>query len=201
MKGKLLVATTNPHKIVEIREILRVPGIQLVTPADVGGVPEVVEDGRTFESNAVKKAVIIARAARTWALADDSGLEVDALGGEPGVRSARYAGEPSDHAANIRKLLAAMGGIADRRARFRCAIALASPDGRCRLVEGACEGNIADAPRGSGGFGYDPVFIPNGYDKTFAELGAEDKNAISHRALALLKAAEDWRELFLKLRQ
>jgi XTP/dITP diphosphohydrolase len=158
-------------------------------------LPEVEEDGATFEANAAKKAAALARASGLWALADDSGLEVAALGGAPGVRSARYAGEPSDAAANTRRLLAEMAGRTDRAALFRCVVALADPSGRVRTVEGACEGRIAETPRGAGGFGYDPVFVPEGETRTFAEMPPAEKHARSHRGAALRKAVRQWARL------
>ena len=189
---QLLVATRNRHKLVEIRAILSAPGLELLDPESVGNLPEVEEDGDTFEANAIKKAVTLARASGMLTLADDSGLEVDALGGDPGVYSARYAGEPSDDAANNAKLLDALRGQPDRRARFRCAIALATPDGECSTVDGRCEGHITEAPQGQGGFGYDPLFVPDGFAQSFGELGADVKHRISHRGAALRAAREAW---------
>lgn len=189
---QILVATRNPKKLAEIREILSAPGLELLDPEAVGDLPEVEEDGDTFEANAIKKAVTLARASGMLTLADDSGLEVDALGGEPGVYSARYAGEPSDDAANNAKLLAALQGVTNRRGRFRCVIALATPDGECATVDGRCEGHIADAPQGQGGFGYDPLFIPDGFSQSFGELAAAIKHRISHRGAALRAAREAW---------
>ena len=193
---KLLIATNNAGKLRELRALLDVPGLEVVGLRDVPGAPEVEEDGDTFEANAIKKAVSLARFSGLWTLADDSGLEVDALGGEPGVRSARYAGEPSDTDANNRKLLAALAGEPHRHARFRCVLALASPAGETHCVSGACEGVITTEPRGDGGFGYDPVFQPDGYSQTFAELPIEVKNRISHRARALAEAKKSWGILF-----
>jgi XTP/dITP diphosphohydrolase len=181
---KLVVATKNRHKLEELRAMLR--GM----PVDVAGVPDewdVDEPWHTFEENAVHKARAAAKACNTWALADDSGLEVDALGGEPGVRSARWAGEPKDDARNNAKLMAAMREVPDdrRTARFRCMLALVSPEGEVRTAAGACEGRIGHQLRGSGGFGYDPLFIVDGMGgKTMAELSADEKNRISHRARA-----------------
>lgn len=189
---KLLVASRNRHKLDEIRAILDVPGLVLVGADDVPGLPDVEEDAPTFEGNACKKAQTLARAAGCWALADDSGLEVDALHGAPGVHSARYAGAPGDTPANNAKLLQALAGQANRRARFRCVLALASPAGGVRTVEGRCEGRILDAPRGLNGFGYDPLFVPDGCEQTFAELPAAAKNRISHRARALRRAMAEW---------
>ena len=189
---KLLIATGNRHKLQEISAILKVPHLQLLGLADIAGAPGVEEDGDTFEFNAVKKASILARFAGCWTLADDSGLEVQALDGAPGVWSARFAGLPGNDAANNAKLLAAMQGVANRRAQFRCVIALSDPSGTSRTVTGACPGALLGAPRGHAGFGYDPLFVPDGYDLTFAELDAATKNRISHRAIALATALAEW---------
>jgi XTP/dITP diphosphohydrolase len=192
---KLLIATNNAGKLRELRALLDAPGLELVGLRDVPGAPGVEEDGATFEANASKKAATLARFSGLWTLADDSGLEVDALGGQPGVYSARYAGAGSTDDANNRKLLAALAGEPNRRARFRCVLALASPDGATRCVAGACEGVITPAPRGDSGFGYDPVFQPDGHARTFAELPVEVKNRISHRARALAEAKSAWGSL------
>ena len=189
---KILIASRNSGKIREIGDIFMLPAVEFVSMDQYPGLPEVLENGATFHDNAVKKAVTLALAAREWTMADDSGLEVDALNGEPGGRSARYAGEHADSAANNRKLLAALSGRADRRARFRCVIALSSPSGRAQLVEGACEGVVLEELRGAGGFGYDPLFQPDGYAATFAEMDACEKNRISHRAAAIRRAIEAW---------
>ena len=189
---KLVIATRNKHKLEEIRAILSVPRLEIVSALDFPEVPDVVEDGETFEANAIKKAVALATATGLWALADDSGLEVDALGGAPGVYSARYAGEPASYPANNQKLLKNLAQARNRRARFRCVIALASPSGDVRTVDGRCEGAIAFEERGAGGFGYDPLFIPDGHTRTFAELEPAAKHAISHRGRALRKAQEEW---------
>jgi len=192
---RLLIATRNAHKLAEIRAIFEVPGLQLVGADEVPGLPDPVEDAPTFEGNALKKACELSAASGLWAMSDDSGLEVDALGGAPGVHSARYAGNHGDTPANNAKLLAALAGVADRRARFRCALALCAPDGRTWTVSGACEGWIIEVSRGDGGFGYDPLFVPDGHDRTFAELPAGVKNALSHRGAALRQAAVAWRVL------
>lgn len=192
---KLLIASRNRHKIEEIRAIFQLPSVSLVGLDDFPGLPEVVEDGTTFHANAVKKAVLLAMAARRWTLADDSGLEVDALSGEPGVHSARYAGEPVNYAHNNEKLLRALAGQEQRAARFRCVVALAGPDGRAQIAEGSCEGQIGCECRGRQGFGYDPLFIPEGHDQTFAEMDAALKNRLSHRARALQSAMELWGEM------
>ncbi len=192
---KLVVATRNRHKLEEIQEILHIPGMELLSAFDFPEVAEVDEDGTTFEANAIKKAVVVARATGLWSLADDSGLEVDALGGAPGVYSARYAGEPVSYSANNEKLLKELNGVGNRRARFRCVIALSSPEGRTRTVEGRCEGFIAHAPAGRQGFGYDPLFIPEGHTRTFAEMDAQAKHSLSHRGRGLAAAEKAWGSL------
>lgn len=188
----LLVATRNRHKTEEIRAILGGNALEIVSAAERNDLPDVVEDGFTFAENAVKKAVEIARITACWVLADDSGLEVDALNGEPGVLSARYAGEPADYAANNRKLLSCLGETVSRVARFCCVIALADPLGQTETVVGTCRGSILQSERGEGGFGYDPLFVPDGYTMTFAEMGSALKNSISHRARALEQAVSKW---------
>jgi XTP/dITP diphosphohydrolase len=189
---KLLIATGNAHKLTEIRSILQIPHLDLIGIRDFGPLPVVEEDGATFEANAIKKAVVLAGASGLWTMADDSGLEVDALGGEPGVRSARYAGEPSNDAANNRKLLTRLEDEGNRRARFRCVIALSDPSGRARTVAGSCEGALLLRACGQGGFGYDPLFVPDGFAQSFAELDSAVKNRISHRARALDRAVRAW---------
>jgi XTP/dITP diphosphohydrolase len=187
----LVLATRNAHKVREIGQVLG-DGVILRSLADFPDVGKIPEDGETFEANAVQKAVFVALALGLPALADDSGLEVDALAGAPGVRSARFAGEKATDGENNAKLLGLMAGVPEekRTGRFRCVIAVAWPDGMARTAEGACEGRIAEAPRGKGGFGYDPLFVPDGHDRTFAELEAEVKNGISHRGRALRRARE-----------
>ena len=149
---KLLIASRNKHKIGEIRAILKMPGLELLSAADVPAFPDVEEDGATFADNAAKKARELCRASGLWTLADDSGLEVDALDGAPGVFSARYAGVHGDDARNNRKLLQALAGIKDRGAQFHCAVALCAPDGRVWQVDGICRGKILETPNGAGGF-------------------------------------------------
>ncbi len=192
----VVIASRNAHKIREITTIFRCPSVDFVGLDDFPGAPEVEEDGKTFQANAVKKALSIALFTRHWTLADDSGLEVDALDGSPGVLSARYAGEHVSYEDNNSKLLEALKGHTNRAARFRCVIALASPRGRTQVVEGVCEGVIIDELRGKGGFGYDPLFAPKGYARTFAEMDPSTKNDISHRALALKLAREAWLQVF-----
>ena len=189
---KILIASRNAHKIQEIREIFDLPGVEWVSTAEFPDLRDVEEDGDTFEANAVKKATELARATGLWALADDSGLEVAALGNAPGVYSARYAGEPCSHANNNAKLLRELEGKSDRSARFRCVAALSDPAGRAETVSGSCPGRIVERLRGAKGFGYDPLFVPDGHAQTFAEMGNEQKNALSHRGRALALAKEKW---------
>lgn len=194
---KLLVATRNKHKLEEIRQIFSLPGLKLLAADEVEGLPaDVDEDAETFEGNALKKARELGVASGLWTLADDSGLEVEALNNAPGVYSARYAGEPCSYPANNEKLLRELSGVTNRRARFRCVIALRAPDGREWSVEGRCEGTICGAPRGTNGFGYDPLFVPDGFSQTFAELDSATKNGLSHRGHALRQAADQWRSMF-----
>ncbi len=190
----ILLATRNAGKCAEFQAMLADAACRLLTIPDAGmPLPEVEEDGQTFADNAVKKATELARASGCLTMADDSGLEVDALGGDPGVRSARYAGEPCSDAHNNAKLLAALDGVENRRARFRCVLALASPDGDCATVSGVCEGHIAHSMQGDGGFGYDPLFVPDVEEaRSFAELSPAEKHAMSHRGQALQAALEAW---------
>ncbi len=193
MTHALLLASNNQKKLRELAFVLRGLDVRVVTPAEVGGLPDVDEDRPDFRGNAAKKAAHAARHAGMWALADDSGLEVDALDGQPGVRSARFAGTHGDDAANNRLLLERMAGVPDGRrgARFVCALALARPDGSLALeVEGTARGCILREPRGTHDFGYDPLFLftEPGFDATgrgFAELTPEEKAAVSHRGRAL----------------
>jgi XTP/dITP diphosphohydrolase len=184
----ILAATGNAHKVREMSAILAPAGVRLLSASEVGGIPEVIEDGVTFRDNAVKKACEVAAATGRTVVADDSGLEVGALGGEPGVLSARYAGEGGNDGRNVRKLLGRLEGVTDRRARFVCVIAVAGPGGLLGTAEGEVRGRILHAPQGTGGFGYDPVFVPDGYEQTFAELPAAVKNGMSHRGNALAAA-------------
>jgi XTP/dITP diphosphohydrolase len=184
-KPRLLVATTNAGKQREYRELLREVPAEIEFPNDLGITLEVEEDGATFRENAAKKAVALARASGLLTLADDSGLEVDALGGEPGVRSSRYAGPGADDPRRRAFLLEKLRGIpAPRMARFVCVIAIAVPGGDISFAEGECRGEITLAGRGTNGFGYDPVFQPEGFSQTMAELTPAEKNRISHRARA-----------------
>jgi XTP/dITP diphosphohydrolase len=185
--GRIVVATGNAHKLTEIRAILAGLDVDLVPMTELG-LPSPVEDGDTFEANALLKARACATGAGLPALADDSGLEVDALGGEPGVRSARYAGEDADDAANNAKLVAALRGVppSQRTARFVCAAALVTPDGEEHVVRGTMEGAIVDEPQGEHGFGYDPHFVSDavGDGRTNGQLTPDEKDTISHRGAA-----------------
>lgn len=185
---KLIIASNNSHKIYEIKQILSGKFDEILSLREEGVEHETVEDGETFMDNALKKAREIAQITGSAALADDSGLCVNALGGAPGVFSARYAGggvEHSTDAENNSFLLKKLDGIADRSAYFICTIALVYPDGREITAEGYMHGEIIDSPRGAQGFGYDPLFLPKGESRTVAELSDGEKNAISHRGNAL----------------
>jgi XTP/dITP diphosphohydrolase len=190
---RLVLATRNRHKVGELREILAQAGlaVELVGMDEYPDVPDVVEDGLTFAANALKKAREVAAATGLPAVADDSGLCVDALGGMPGVFSARWAGRHGDDEANLHLLLAQLGEVAeaDRGAHFACAAALALPTGTEHVVEGVLRGTVVREPRGRGGFGYDPVLRPLGDRRTLAELTAAEKNAISHRGVAFRRLA------------
>lgn len=185
---KIVFATNNQHKLQEVQQILG-PGFELLTPRGCGITEEIPETQPTLEGNALQKARYIRERTGLDCFADDTGLEVEALGGEPGVRSARYAGEGHDFEANIDLLLRNLDGIADRGARFRTVIALII-DGREFLFEGEVRGRIIDSRTGVGGFGYDSVFIPEGYPQTFAQMPSELKNDISHRGKAVRKLAD-----------
>jgi XTP/dITP diphosphohydrolase len=184
----LLVSTRNAHKIAEIRAILGA-GFAVSDLSALPGMPEVEETGNTFEDNAALKAVAASGQFDGWVIADDSGLEVDALGGAPGVLSARYAGAQSDDAANNALLLKNLKNVRGkaRSARFRCVIVLAKNGAKLAAFAGSVDGQIIHSPRGGGGFGYDPLFVPEGHCRTFAQLGPEIKNSLSHRSRALAK--------------
>lgn len=188
---KILLATKNRHKVHEMRALLASLPFELLSAADMPELPEVDEDQPTLAGNAMKKAETLLRITGLPSLADDTGLEVEALGGAPGVFSSRYSGPGATYASNVAKLLRALDGVpAERRhARFRTVIAFARPEGT-QTVEGVCEGEIIQAPRGDGGFGYDPVFLISSLGKTLAELSLEEKNRISHRGAALRRLRE-----------
>ena len=185
---KIVAATGTKHKIEEIESITKKFGMNVITKAEAGvGDLEVEETGTTFEENSLIKAEAIMKATGMPAIADDSGLEADALNGAPGVYSARFSGEGATDESNNAKLLKLMENIPDdeRSARFVSVVTLCFPDGTVVAARGECPGTLRRSPRGDGGFGYDPLFVPVGYDKTYAEISAEEKNIISHRAKAL----------------
>ena len=192
---KLVLATRNQGKVRELTDMLSgsrdgscAYPIEVISLENYPDAPEVIEDGKTYMENAVKKASVIAEYTSHLTLADDAGLEVDALGGAPGINSKRWAGEDATDEIRIAKLLQALEGASNRRARFIAAIAVVNPNAEPKVVLGICEGHIRHDPVGESGFGYDPVFVPEGYSQTFAELGEEIKNRISHRAKALEQA-------------
>ena len=197
----LVIASRNQGKISEFRELLKDFDIEIKSLEDFGPLPEVEEDGQTFEDNAVRKARFAAGILGLPALADDSGLVVKALGGLPGVRSARYAGEGADDLENNRKLLEAMRGVKDREASFVCVIAIAVPRGPALIYEATCNGIITEEMRGSGGFGYDPVFYYPPLGKTFAEMSQEEKNRVSHRGKAMAELRKEFDKVLIWLKQ
>jgi XTP/dITP diphosphohydrolase len=200
---KVVVATRNRHKVREIAVLLGEAGlgIEAVTLDDIAPGTQLLENEETFEANALLKARQAAAACGLPAMADDSGIEVDALGGAPGVRSARWAGEPSDDGRNNQKMLREMANVpaGQRTARYRCAAAFVDPGRSVEIVRvGACEGLLVDAPRGHGGFGYDPLFLVPSLGQTMAEIDLDTKNGLSHRAAAFRALAQALRELGLK---
>ncbi|MTI81703.1 MAG: XTP/dITP diphosphatase [Firmicutes bacterium] len=188
----MVLASGNKGKLEELRTMLAPQNINVISLAHYPNMPETVEDGSTFKDNAIKKAKEAAKYTGLPVLADDSGLEVDHLGGKPGVHSARFAGIPKDDTANNNKLLEQMRNVPweQRTARFRCVIAICTPEGELHTSDGFCEGYILEQLKGEGGFGYDPLFYVPKYDKTFAELDMNEKNKISHRGKALKGAVE-----------
>lgn len=182
---RLVLGTGNPGKVEELQALLSDLSIDLVPASTLDDPPDVVEDADTLTGNAEKKARAFATHADTPALADDTGLEVAALDGAPGVRTARFAGPDATAADNKQQLLDTLQGVDDRRARFRTVVALIDADDTAHTFEGVCNGTITTAPRGDGGFGYDPLFQPEGHDATFAEMPPDAKNEISHRRKAL----------------
>ena len=197
MNKPLLVSTRNAHKVAEIREILG-SAFEVLDLSTISGVGEVEETGMTFEENATLKALAVSGYFEGWVIADDSGLEVDALGGAPGVWSARFSGDGATDASNRTLLLEKLEGVRgkERSARFRCVIVLARAGRKFAAFSGSVEGVIINQEKGEGGFGYDPLFVPEGHCETFAQLGADVKNALSHRARALagLLAWSGWND-------
>jgi len=184
---RLILATRNAHKTAEIRAMLG-GRFEVLDVTALPGCPQIEETGTTFLENARLKALGISRHTEGWVLSDDSGLEVDALDGAPGVWSSSFGGQEGNHALNNARLLEVMAGQSDRRARFRCTMVLARAGREQANFSGTVDGRIIEAPRGQLGFGYDPLFIPDGYEKTFAELGEVVKNTLSHRSRALTQA-------------
>jgi len=187
---KLVVATRNKDKLKEIKTLLKGLPIKVISLNSFKDVPEVIEDGKTLEANARKKAIQVSRHLKKLAVADDSGLEVPVLGNRPGVYSARFSGNGATYSSNNKKVLRLLKGtpISKRTACFRCVIAVADKGKVVGIAEGRCRGRIGFEPKGRAGFGYDPIFVPNGHKKTFAEMGLKKKNRISHRGKALVKA-------------
>ncbi len=190
MRQKLVVATNNEHKAIEIKEMLRDLDVEVVTMSDVGIDIEIEENGTTYAENALIKAMALRELTDGWILADDSGLEIDALDKAPGIYSARYLGEDTPYMIKNSMILEKLEDIEDRSARFVCSIALVLDDGSYWITVNKCEGSISHSIQGSNGFGYDPIFIPEGHQATFGVLPAEIKNRISHRAKALLAVAQ-----------
>ena len=187
---KIIFATANAGKLREAAEVLG-PGFEIVSPASLGITEDIPETGSTLQENSLQKAQYLFDRTGLPCFADDTGLEVDALGGAPGIYSARYAGPGHDSEANMDKLLAELIRLDDRRARFRTVVTLILADGQPHFFEGSCEGSIARERHGTGGFGYDPVFLPDAYpDRTLAEVSEEEKNAVSHRGKAIRAMAE-----------
>lgn len=189
---RIVIASNNAGKIKEIKNILGNNKLEFLSLKDVGFYKEILEDQDSFEGNAYKKAECVAKDVNEIVLADDSGLEVDILNGQPGVFSARFAGKNATDEKNNEKLLGMMKDVPEekRGAQFRCVLVLMLPNGKSFKAEGICRGKIADRPYGNEGFGYDPIFIPEGYNKTFGQMQEDEKNKISHRYLALQKLKE-----------
>ena len=186
---EIVIATLNQNKLKEFRELLKGCAVTILSLEDYPHIPAIVEDGKNFYENALKKAATVARYTGQFTIADDSGLEVEALGGRPGVYSSRFAGEDASDEENNAKLLKKLEGVTfnNRGARFKCVLVVAEPDGETAFVEGECKGVIINEPRGHYGFGYDPLFLVPEYNRTFSEIRPEEKNKISHRAKALQK--------------
>ena len=200
-KMPLVLATRNQGKAAEIKDLLKDFPVIVKSLEDFGPIPEVEENGTTFDENAYKKAGFTARVLGLPALADDSGLTVEALDGAPGIFSARYAGENATDEQRCRKLLTEMAGKANRRAAFECVISIAVPSGPALTYEARCEGLIADQPLGENGFGYDPVFYYPPLEKTFAQLTREEKSCVSHRGKALMELRQEFDKVLIWIRR
>jgi XTP/dITP diphosphohydrolase len=197
----LVIATTNKGKTAEIRDILKEFPVKINNLDDFGPIPQVTEDGTTFDENAYKKASFVARVLGLPALADDSGLMVEALDGAPGIYSARYAGYHATDEQRCAKLLKELEGQTNRKAVFECVISIASPSGPALTYEARCQGLITEKPAGENGFGYDPVFYYPPLKKTFAQLSREEKNQVSHRGKALLQVRDEFDKILIWIRQ
>jgi len=197
----IVIASRNKGKQTEIQELLKNFPVKILTLAEFGPLPEMTEDGNSFDENAYQKASFIARILGLPALADDSGLVVEALDGRPGVHSARYAGEHAGDRQRCLKLLDEMEGRTNRRAAFECVLSVAVPSGAALTYEGRCEGLIAQKRAGSGGFGYDPIFFYPAAGKTFAEMTAAEKNSVSHRGKALSELCAEFEKVLIWIRQ
>lgn len=197
----IVIATRNPGKTAEIRDLLEGFPVDIKDLSAFGSIPEVEEDGATFDENAYKKSSFTARILGCPALADDSGLSVAALNGAPGVFSARYGGEGLSDEERCRRLLSEMQGRGDRRAAFECVISLAVPAGPALTYEGRCEGLLTEAPAGANGFGYDPVFFYPPFNRTFAELSREEKSRVSHRGKAMRELREEFEKVMTWIRR
>lgn len=200
---EIIIASTNKGKLKEIKKILADLEIKILSLDDYPQMPSITEDGQTYEANAIKKAKTISKVTGKVTLSDDSGIEVDFLNGAPGVKSARFGGDSLTDTERNQRLLELLKKVplSERSARFKCVVAISIPNGEIKTVSGECEGFISFEPKGNQGFGYDPIFIPNGFSKTFGELGGRIKDKISHRAEALLKAKEILLEISQKVKQ
>ncbi len=201
MFNLVVLATTNENKVREFRQFVSNFPVEVKSLSDFGPLPEVVEDGSTFDENAYKKAHHYAKVLGLPAIADDSGLVVEALSGAPGVRSARYAGEGASDQENCAKLLRELKGEKNRKAAFVCVLSIAVPSGPALTYEASCEGTILEEPRGSNGFGYDPLFYYEPFKKTFAEVSMADKNRVSHRGKVLTELSSEFDKVMIWLKQ
>ncbi len=201
MVDVLVLATTNQNKVKEFQEMVGDFPIEIKSVADFGPIPECIEDGETFDDNAYKKALHTAKILGLPAITDDSGLAVEALDGAPGVYSARYAGDNASDEDNCQKLLREMKGQKNRKAAFQCVLSIAVPSGPALTYEGSCEGTILEEKRGKSGFGYDPLFYFEEFDKTFAECNSEEKNKVSHRGKALAELRSEFDKVMIWLDQ
>ena len=197
----LVLATTNKNKVKEFQEMVGDFPVEIRSVADFGTIPECIEDGETFDDNAYKKALHTAKILGLPAIADDSGLVVEALDGAPGVYSARYAGENATDEENCQKLLKEMEGVTNRKAAFKCVLSIAVPSGPALTYEGSCEGTILEKKQGDSGFGYDPLFYFEEFGKSFAECDSDEKNRVSHRGKALAEVREEFDKVMIWLDQ